>query len=77
MSILAKKADVGMGVKSIALENGLDFIHLKDEFFFLAMSQELSVNKELAKLIRKIRTLSGEMPGYKSIGLKRQIAGWL
>ena len=77
MSILAKKADVGMGVKSIALENGLDFIHLKDEIFFLAMSEELSVNKELAKLIRKIRTLSSEAPGYKSIGLKRQISGWL
>lgn len=77
MSILAKKADVGMGVKSVAMENGLDFIQLKDEIFFLAMSEELSVNKELAKLIRKIRTLSGATPGYKSIGLKRQIAGWL
>ncbi len=77
MSILAKKADVGMGVKSVALENGLDFIQLKDEIFFLAMGEELSVNKELAKLIRKIRALSGETPGYKSIGLKKQIAGWL
>jgi putative molybdopterin biosynthesis protein len=48
MSILAKKADVGMGVKSVALENGLDFIQLKDEIFFLAMGEELSVNKELA-----------------------------
>jgi molybdate transport repressor ModE-like protein len=77
MSILAKKADVGMGVKSVAIENGLDFIQLKDEIFFLAMSEELSVNKDLAKLIRKIRALSGETPGYKSIGLKKQISGWL
>jgi molybdate-binding protein len=76
-AILAKKADVGMGVKSVALENGLDFIQLKDEIFFLAMSEELSVNVDLAKLIRKIRALSGAIPGYKSIGLKRQIAGWL
>ncbi|QWE27984.1 substrate-binding domain-containing protein [Polynucleobacter sp. AM-7D1] len=76
-AILAKKADVGMGVKSVALENGLDFIQLKDEIFFLAMSEELSVNTDLAKLIRKIRVLSGASPGYKSIGLKKQIAGWL
>lgn len=76
-AILAKKADVGMGVKSIALENGLDFIQLKDEIFFLAMSEELSINTDLAKLIRKIRVLSGASPGYKSIGLKKQIAGWL
>jgi molybdate-binding protein len=76
-AILAKKADVGMGVKSIALENGLDFIQLKDEILFLAMNEDLSVNSDLAKLIRKIRVLSSASPGYKSIGLKRQIAGWL
>jgi hypothetical protein len=45
--------------------------------FFLAMGEELSSNKDLAKLIRKIRSLSSETPGYKSIGLQRQIAGWL
>jgi len=77
MSILAKRADVGMGVKSVAIENGLDFIQVKDELFFLAMGEGLSANKDLAKLIRKIRSLSGETPGYKSIGLQRQIAGWL
>jgi len=32
-AILAKKADVGMGVKSIAVENGLDFIQIKEEIF--------------------------------------------
>ena len=77
MSILAKRADVGMGVKSVAIENGLDFIQVKDEIFFLAMGEELSSNKDLAKLIRKIRSLSSETPGYKSIGLQKQIAGWL
>jgi molybdate-binding protein len=74
---LAKKADVGMGVKNIAIENGLDFIQLKDELFFLAMSDELALDKDVAKLVRKIRQLSEEIPGYKSIGLKRQIAGWI
>jgi molybdate transport repressor ModE-like protein len=76
-SILAKKADVGVGVKSIAMENGLDFIQLKDELFFLAMSDELALNNDVVKLIRRIRQLSGEIPGYKSIGLKRQIDGWI
>ena len=77
MAILAKKVDAGMGVKSVAIENGLDFIQLKDEIFFLVFGEELSTNRELAKLIRKIRALSGETPGYKSIGLNKQIAGWL
>lgn len=77
MSILAKKADLGMGVKSVAIENGLDFIYLKDEVFFLAMGEELATNKEVVKLIRKIRSLSSEVPGYKSVSLKRQIAGWI
>jgi molybdate-binding protein len=77
MSILAKKADVGMGVKSVAIDNGLDFIQLKDEIFFLSMGKELSANKDLAKLMRKIRTLSGETPGYKSISLHQRTSDWL
>lgn len=76
-SILAKKADVGMGVKSVALENGLDFIQVKDEVFFLAMRDELVLNKDIGKFVRKIRQMSEEVPGYKSVGLKRQIAGWI
>jgi len=76
-SILAKKADVGMGVKSIAIENGLDFIQMKDEVFFLAMRDELVLNKDIGKFVRKIRQMSEEVPGYKSVGLKRQIAGWI
>jgi molybdate-binding protein len=76
-AILAKKADVGMGVKSVALENGLDFIQLKEEIFFLAMNEDLSMNGDCAKLIRKIRSLSSVSPGYKSIGLLRQISGWI
>ncbi len=76
-SILAKKADVGMGVKSVALENELDFIKLKDEIFFLAMSDELASNKDVAKLIRRIRQLSSNAPGYKPITLKREIDSWI
>jgi molybdate transport repressor ModE-like protein len=76
-SILAKKADVGLGVKGVAIENGLDFIQLKDELFFMAMSEELMLDKDVKSLVRRIRHLSEEIAGYKSIGLKRQITGWI
>lgn len=71
-AILANKADVGMGVKSIAIENGLDFIQLKEEIFFLAVGEDLAVNQDLAKLIRRMRSLSKDTPGYKSVGLKKR-----
>jgi len=76
-AILAGKADVGLGVKSIALENGLGFIPLKDEIFFIAMSREMAKQSESSKLIRRIRSTSGDTPGYKAVSLNRQIQEWL
>ena len=76
-AILAGKADVGLGVKNIALENGLGFVPLKDEIFFIAMHQEMLDHPESSKLIRKIRSHAGNTPGYKSISLNRQIENWL
>jgi molybdate-binding protein len=76
-AILAGKADVGLGVKSIALENGLSFVALKDEIFFIAMNKEMAAQPESSKLIRKIRSVSGETPGYKAVSLNRQIQDWL
>jgi putative molybdopterin biosynthesis protein len=76
-AILAGKADVGLGVKNIALENGLGFIPLKDEIFFIAMNKEMLAHPEVSKLVRKIRSISGEMPRYKAVGLNRQIQDWL
>ena len=76
-AILADKADVGLGVKNIAIENGLGFIPLKDELFFIAMHREMVAQSEASKLIRKIRSYSGDTPGYKAVGLNRQIEGWL
>ncbi|APB99226.1 substrate-binding domain-containing protein [Polynucleobacter asymbioticus] len=76
-AILAGKADVGLGVKNIAIENGLGFIPLRDEVFFVAMKKEMLAQSEASKLIRKIRSYSSETPGYKAISLNRQIAGWL
>jgi molybdate transport repressor ModE-like protein len=76
-AILASKADVGMGVKNVAMENGLGFVPLKDEIFFIAMHREMVSQSDASKLIRKIRSYSGETPGYKAISLNRQIEGWL
>jgi molybdate transport repressor ModE-like protein len=76
-AILAGKADVGLGVKNIAIENGLGFVPIKDEIFFIAMKKEMAAQSEASKLIRKIRSYSGETPGYKAVGLNRQIEGWL
>nr|WP_269460008.1 substrate-binding domain-containing protein [Polynucleobacter necessarius] len=76
-AILAGKADVGLGVKNIAIENGLGFVPLKDEVFFIAMHKEMTAQAEAAKLIRKIRSYSGDTPGYKAVSLNRQIEGWL
>ena len=76
-AILAGKADVGIGVKNIALENGLSFVALKDEIFFIAMHQEMATQPEASKLIRKIRSYSSNTPGYKAVSLNRQVKDWL
>ena len=76
-AILAGKADVGIGVKNIALENGLSFVALKDEIFFIAMYQEMVTQPEASKLIRKIRSYSSNTPGYKAVSLNRQVKDWL
>ncbi|QWD63446.1 substrate-binding domain-containing protein [Polynucleobacter sp. MWH-UH2A] len=76
-AILAGKADVGIGVKNVALENGLGFVPLKDEIFFIAMHKEMLSHPESSKLIRKIRSYSGNTSGYKAISLNRQIQNWL
>lgn len=76
-AILAGKADVGVGVKNIALENGLGFVPLKDEIFFIAMHDDMVQQPESSKLIRKIRSLSSDAPGYKAVSLNRQIKEWL
>ncbi len=76
-AILASKADVGIGVKNVAIENGLGFVPLRDEIFFIAMNKEMSSQSDASKLIRKIRSYSGDTPGYKAVSLNRQIKGWL
>jgi len=76
-AILAGKVDAGLGVKNVAIENGLGFIPVKDEIFFIAIHKELASEAQVSKLIRKIRAYSGETPGYKAVSLNRQISDWL
>lgn len=76
-AILAGKADVGIGVKNVAMENDLSFIPLKDEIFFVAMKKEMATESIATKLIRKIRSLSDTTQGYQAVRLHRQISGWI
>jgi len=76
-AILAGKADVGMGVKNIALENGLNFIPLKDEIFFVAMKKDVATQGIAKKLIKQIRSNSEATPGYKAVSINSQMASWM
>ena len=76
-AVLAGKADVGLGVKSVALESDLSFVPIKDEIFFVAMHKEMLDQSASSKLIRKIRSYSDVTPGYKAISMNRQIEGWM
>jgi molybdate transport repressor ModE-like protein len=76
-AILAGKADVGIGVKNVAMENDLSFIPLKDEIFFVAMKKEMVTESSATKLIRKIRSHSDTTQGYQAVRQNRQISGWI
>jgi molybdate-binding protein/molybdenum-dependent DNA-binding transcriptional regulator ModE len=76
-AILANKVDVGLGVKNVAIEEGLGFVPIKDEIFFLAMKEGVLSEAIISRLIRKIRKSSSETAGYKSVGLNRQINEWI
>jgi putative molybdopterin biosynthesis protein len=76
-AILAGKADVGIGVKNVAMESGLSFIPLKDEIFFVAMKKEVAAQSIATKLIRRIRSHSDTTRGYRAVSLNRQISGWI
>lgn len=76
-AILTGKADVGMGVKNIAIENNLSFIPLKEEIFFVAMKKEVATQSIAKKLIKKIRSNSETTLGYKSVSLSSQFSSWI
>jgi molybdate transport repressor ModE-like protein len=76
-AILAGKADVGIGVKNIAMENGLSFVPLKDEIFFVAMNKDIASQSVAKRLIKKIRSNSETAIGYKSVSLTSQVSSWI
>ena len=71
-AILAGTADAGMGLKSVAIEYGLNFIPLSDETYFLAMSPDLIKRSVVSELIRKIRLAAEDKAGYQSVKLRQK-----
>lgn len=71
-AILADTADVGVGLKSVAIEYGLGFIPLGDETYFLAMSPQMIKRSAVSELIRKIRAAAGSKPGYQEVKLRQK-----
>lgn len=66
-SILAKQADVGIGLQYIAKEYRLHFIALETETFYLAMKPEFRRNKTLIALMKAIQNRSKKTPGYQAV----------
>jgi putative molybdopterin biosynthesis protein len=71
-AILAKIADVGVGVKSVAIEHGLDFIALGDETYFLAMSPQMVKRSAVSELIRLMRESAKNLDGYEEVKLRQK-----
>jgi molybdate-binding protein len=63
---------VGVGLKSVAIEYGLNFISLGDETYFLAMSPTLVKRSAVSELIRKIRTAAEKKAGYQAVKLRQK-----
>jgi molybdate-binding protein len=72
-AILAGTADVGLGLKSVALEHDLDFLSLGDETYFLAMSPQMVKRSAVSELIRVLRKEAKKMPGYQEVKLRNTI----
>ena len=72
-AILAGTADVGLGLKSVALEHDLDFLSLGDETYFLAMSPQMVKRSAVSELIRVLRKEAKKMPGYQEVKLRNTL----
>jgi molybdate transport repressor ModE-like protein len=70
-AILAETADVGLGLKSVALEHGLDFISLGQETYFLAMTPQMVKRSAVSELIRYIRKSAHQVVGYEEVKLRK------
>jgi molybdate transport repressor ModE-like protein len=70
-AILAGTADVGLGLKSVALEHRLDFISWGQETYFIAMSPEMVKLSAVSELIRQIRNSAQQKIGYEEVKLRK------
>jgi molybdate-binding protein len=70
-AIMAGTADAGVGLKSVAIEYGLNFIPLGDETYFLAMASDMIKRSAVSELIRKIRGHAHSRPGYEEVKLRK------
>lgn len=66
-AILAGTADVGMGLKNIAIAHGLDFISLGQETYYLAFSNQIAKQNALKELIKNINLSAKKTTGYKAV----------
>lgn len=71
-AILVGSADVGMGLKNVALASGLDFLPMGDETYFLGMDASMAKRHLAKELIKKIREKAAKTPGYDSVQLRRR-----
>lgn len=68
-AILAGTADVGLGLKGVAIEHGLDFISLGQETYYLATGNQLAKQNKIKELMKRIKVSAGKAIGYKDVKL--------
>lgn len=71
-AILVGSADVGMGLKNIALAAGLDFLPMGNETYFLGMDSAMARRHFAKDLIKGLRSKAAKTPGYLSIQLRKR-----
>lgn len=71
-AILVGAADVGMGLKNVALASGLDFLPMGDETYFLGMDANMAKRHLTKGLIKKIRDKAEKTPGYDKVQLRQR-----
>jgi molybdate transport repressor ModE-like protein len=69
-AILAGTADVGLGLKNVALDHGLDFISWGQETYFIAMSPNMVKLSVVKELIKQIRNGARAKIGYEEVKLR-------
>lgn len=69
-AILVGSADVGMGLKNVAMAAGLDFLPMGDETYFLGMDRSMARRHFTKEMIKGLRSKAAKTPGYSSVKLR-------